>query len=151
MRFSDWSSDVCSSDLTSLTAATLPEGQPHPALYDALSALLDAIAVAPSARQWAAALARYELLLLAELGFGLALDACAATGGTEDLAFVSPRSGAAVSSAAAEGYETRLFGLPHFLRGAAADTGRDHLLECLAVTGPLVGPELFGGVIARLI
>src|SRR3546814_11368087 len=86
MRFSDWSSDVCSSDLTSLTAATLPEGQPHPALYDALSALLDAIAVAPSARQWAAALARYELLLLAELGFGLALDACAATGGTEDLA-----------------------------------------------------------------
>src|SRR3546814_307557 len=70
---------------TSLTAATLPEGQPYPALYTALSALLDAIAVAPAARLWAAALARYELLLLADLGFGLALDACVATGGTDDL------------------------------------------------------------------
>src|SRR3546814_18376274 len=67
---------------TSLTAATLPEGQPYPALYTALSALLDAIAVAPAARLWAAALARYELLLLADLGFGMALDACVATGGT---------------------------------------------------------------------
>jgi DNA repair protein RecO (recombination protein O) len=57
--------------VTSLTAATLPEGQPYPALYAVLSAVLEAIGVAPSARQWALALGRYELLLLAELGFGL--------------------------------------------------------------------------------
>jgi DNA repair protein RecO (recombination protein O) len=57
--------------VTSLTAATLPEGQPYPALYTVLSAVLEAIGVAPSARQWALALGRYELLLLAELGFGL--------------------------------------------------------------------------------
>jgi DNA repair protein RecO (recombination protein O) len=57
--------------VTSLTVAVLPEGQPFPALYIALSAVLEAIGVAPSARQWALALGRYELLLLAELGFGL--------------------------------------------------------------------------------
>lgn len=54
-----------------LTAATLPEGQPYPALHAGLGGLLDAIEAAPSARGWTAALARYELLLLAELGFGL--------------------------------------------------------------------------------
>lgn len=54
-----------------LTAATLPEGQPYPALHSGLGGLLGAIEAAPSARGWTAALARYELLLLAELGFGL--------------------------------------------------------------------------------
>ena len=78
---------------TSLTAAALPESQPYPSLYAALSALLEAIAAAPAARLWAAALARYELLLLAELGFGLSLDECVATGTADDLAFVSPKSG----------------------------------------------------------
>jgi DNA repair protein RecO (recombination protein O) len=54
-----------------LTAATLPEGQPYPALHSGLGGLLGAVEAAPSARGWTAALARYELLLLAELGFGL--------------------------------------------------------------------------------
>jgi DNA repair protein RecO (recombination protein O) len=56
---------------TALTAASLPEGQPYPALYQGLDGLLAAIEAAPSARGWAGALVRYELLLLAELGFGL--------------------------------------------------------------------------------
>jgi DNA repair protein RecO (recombination protein O) len=56
---------------TALTAAALPEGQPYPRLYEGLDGLLAAIESAPSARGWAAALVRYELLLLAELGFGL--------------------------------------------------------------------------------
>lgn len=55
---------------TALTAAALPERQPHPALWQALCALLDAICLAPSARGWAAALAGYEALLLRELGYG---------------------------------------------------------------------------------
>ena len=55
---------------TALTAATLPEGHPYPALYDALGGLLDAICHAPSARGWARALAAYETLLLRELGYG---------------------------------------------------------------------------------
>jgi DNA repair protein RecO (recombination protein O) len=57
--------------LTALTAATLPEGQAYPRLYDALDGILAAVEAAPSARGWAAALVRYELLILRELGFGL--------------------------------------------------------------------------------
>src|SRR5688572_19994086 len=68
-----------------LTATALPEGQPYPALYQALEGLLDAIEAAPSASGWGAALVRYELLLLAELGFGLDLDRCAVTGGKDNL------------------------------------------------------------------
>ena len=60
---------------TALTAAALPEAQPYPRLYAALDGVLDAIEAAPAARGWAVALVRYELLLLAELGFGLDLDA----------------------------------------------------------------------------
>ncbi|HEX8401697.1 MAG TPA: recombination protein O N-terminal domain-containing protein [Allosphingosinicella sp.] len=56
---------------TSLTAAALPEGQAYPRLYHALDGLLAAVEAAPSAKGWAAALVRYELLILAELGFGL--------------------------------------------------------------------------------
>ena len=55
-----------------LTAAALPEGQPYPRLYEGLGGLLDAVEAAPSARGWAAALVRYELLMLGESGFGLA-------------------------------------------------------------------------------
>jgi len=108
--------------VTALTAAALPEAQPYPRLYEALDGLLAAIEAAPAARSWAAALARYELLLLSELGFGLDLSECAATGTTEDLAFVSPKSGRAVSREGAGAYRDRLFALPEFLRtGAAAD------------------------------
>jgi DNA repair protein RecO (recombination protein O) len=108
--------------VTALTAAALPEAQPYPRLYEALDGLLSAIEAAPSARSWASALARYELLLLSELGFGLDLSECAATGATDDLAFVSPRSGRAVSVEGAGAYRDRLFALPDFLRsGAAAD------------------------------
>ena len=56
---------------TALTAAGLPEGQPYPSLYLGLDGLLTAVEAAPSARGWALALVRYELLLLAQLGFGL--------------------------------------------------------------------------------
>ncbi len=102
--------------LCALTAATLPEEQPYPVLYDALDAVLTAIESAPSARGWAGALVRYELLLLGQLGFGLDLERCTVTGVTDDLAFVSPKSGAAVSVGAAFGYEAKLFPLPAFLR-----------------------------------
>lgn len=128
--------------VTSLTAATLPENQPYPALYDALSAVLDAIAAAPSARQWAAALARYELLLLAELGFGLDLDECVVTGSSDDLAFVSPKSGGAVCSAAAAGYEARLFRLPPFLRGGDARPPMADVLDGLVLTGHFLDRNL---------
>ncbi len=117
-----------------LTAAALPEGTPYPALYQALDGVLGAVEAAPAARGWAVALIRYELLMLAELGFGLDLTRCAATGGTEDLAFVSPRSAAAVSRAGALGYESRLLPLPPFLiEGGSGDWGQ--ILDGLRLTG----------------
>ncbi|QNQ08050.1 DNA repair protein RecO [Sphingomonas alpina] len=60
--------------VTVLTATALPEAQPYPRLYAALDGVIGAIEAAPAARGWALALARYELLLLAELGYGLELD-----------------------------------------------------------------------------
>lgn len=101
---------------TVLTATALPEGQPYPRLYEALGGLLDAIEAAPSAIGWGAALVKYELLMLAELGFGLDLDRCAVTGGNDNLVAVSPKSGRAVSAAEAEPYAGKLLSLPPFIR-----------------------------------
>lgn len=117
-----------------LTAASLPDGQPYPMLYQALDGVLGAVEAAPAARGWAVALVRYELLLLAELGFGLDLARCAATGGVDDLAFVSPRSSAAVSRAGAMGYENRLLPLPSFLLTGGPAEWRD-ILDGLRLTG----------------
>ncbi|HEX8533121.1 MAG TPA: DNA repair protein RecO [Allosphingosinicella sp.] len=103
-----------------LTAAALPEGQPYPRLYDALDGILSAVEAAPSAKGWAAALVRYELLLLGELGFGLDLSECAATGASSNLRFVSPKSGRAVSAEGAGEYRDRLLSLPPFLLGGGA-------------------------------
>ena len=112
----------------------MPEGQPYPRLYAALDGLLAAIEAAPAASGWGAALVRYELLLLAELGFGLDLDRCAVSGDDEDLIAVSPRSGRAVSAAEAEPYLGKLLPLPRFVReGGAASWG--DILDGLALTG----------------
>jgi len=118
---------------TALVAAALPEAQPYPHVHDGLAALLSAIEAAPSARGWAVALVRFELLLLGELGFGLDLAACSVTG-APDPAFLSPRTGAAVSAAAAAGYEARLLPLPRFLRDGGAAGGGD-ILAGLRLTG----------------
>ncbi len=110
---------------TVLTATALPEAQPYRRVHDGLEGLLNAVEAAPSALGWAAALVRYELLLLGELGFGLDLSACAATGATEALAFVSPKSGRAVSVAGAAGLEDRLLRLPPFVRAGGPATWRE--------------------------
>ena len=117
-----------------LTATALPEGQPYPPLYDALEGLLDAIEAAPSANGWGAALVRYELLLLAELGFGLDLDRCAVTGGNDDLVAVSPKSGRAVSAAEAEPYAGKLLPLPPFVREGGQATWNE-IAQGLDLTG----------------
>ena len=95
----------------SLLETTLPEREPHGALFAGLRRLVAALAEP----RWQAGYVRWELDLLAELGFGLDLSACAATGVTEDLIFVSPRTGRAVSAGAGEPYRDRLLALPGFL------------------------------------
>jgi DNA repair protein RecO (recombination protein O) len=92
----------------------LPERDPHPGLFETATVLLshlDEPSVAPGL------FVRFEVAMLAELGFGLDLERCAATGATRGLVYVSPKSGRAVSAEAGEPYKDKLLALPGFLRG----------------------------------
>ncbi|CAH1668490.1 DNA repair protein RecO [Chelatococcus asaccharovorans] len=107
----------------------LPERDPHPGLFEALGVLVDHLddtSIAP------ALLVRFELAMLAELGFGLDLGACAATGATAELVYVSPKSGRAVSAAAGAPFHGRLLALPAFLRD---DRSYDHPTSAEVVAG----------------
>jgi len=119
---------------TVLTATALPEGQPFPALHQAFEGLLDAVEAAPSAIGWGTALVRYELLLLAELGFGLDLDCCAVTGGNDNLVAVSPKSGRAVSAVEAEPFAGKLLPLPPFVRQGGSASWQE-IAQGLELTG----------------
>jgi DNA repair protein RecO (recombination protein O) len=110
----------------------LPERDPHTSLYEALDEILshldDAAFAAPM-------VVRFELGLLSELGFGLDLERCAATGGSVDLGYVSPKSGRAVSRTAGEPWADKMLRLPAFLRERQAiPAGRD-LADGFALTG----------------
>jgi DNA repair protein RecO (recombination protein O) len=124
-----------------LTAATLPEGQAYPHLYEALDGLLSAVEAAPAAKGWANALVRYELLILGELGFGLDLSECAATGARTNLCYVSPKSGRAVSAEAAGDYVDRPLPLPPFLLGGGAAEW-DDISDGLRITGHFLARDL---------
>jgi DNA repair protein RecO (recombination protein O) len=100
----------------------LPEREPHPRVYEALRVVLEAI---DQDLVWPALLVRWELGLLDELGYGLDLSKCAATGRAENLAFVSPKSGKAVSAAAGQPFADRLFRLPPFLLGSGEAAAGD--------------------------
>ncbi|MDX2258361.1 MAG: DNA repair protein RecO [Hyphomicrobiaceae bacterium] len=100
--------------LQSLTALLrlLPERDPHPALFE-VSLFVLGFLDDPSV--WPALMVRWEVALLEDLGFGLDLGQCAATGGNDDLVYVSPKSGRAVSASAGAPYADRLLRLPGFL------------------------------------
>ena len=115
----------------------LPERDPHPALHAATVTLLDAMEVLPD---WPALYLRWELGLLDELGFGLDLTSCAITGATEGLAFVSPRTGRAVTAAAAGTWSDRLLPLPPGLATGAVSTA--DLPQALALTGHFLARAL---------
>jgi DNA repair protein RecO (recombination protein O) len=110
----------------------LAERQPHARIFSALEAILDnlddPLVAAPL-------IARFELVFLAELGFGLDLASCAVTGQTADLVYVSPRSGRAVSRAAGEAYRDKLMRLPIFLRAEAERASAVDLADAFALTG----------------
>lgn len=109
----------------------LPEREAHPGLYAASIALLDRLGAAPD---WVLAYLRWELMLLEDLGYGLDLTSCAVTGGREDLAYVSPKSGRAVSRVAAGEWASRLLPLPAALLGQGPAAPQE-LRDGLAVTG----------------
>jgi DNA repair protein RecO (recombination protein O) len=110
----------------------LPERDPHQGLHAALETILDRL----DDCAWAAPmLVRFELQLLAELGFGLDLASCAATGARAELIYVSPKSGRAVSREAGASYSDRLLRLPQFLRDDNAPAGSRDLADGFALTG----------------
>jgi DNA repair protein RecO (recombination protein O) len=113
-----------------LVEASLPEREEHPQLFEDMSSLM---ALLESA-DWRTAYTRWELSLLAEVGFGLDLSACAATGVNDNLIYVSPKSGRAVSASAGEPYRDRLLPLPRFLVADAAAEPED-LAAGLRLTG----------------
>ena len=113
-------------------ARLLPERDPHPELYDTILTMLQRI---DEPRERAAAYARFEFLLLQELGFGLDLSECAATGATDDLIYVSPKSARAVSAQGGEPYKDKLLPLPQFLvTGDNPETPQDNA-DALRLTG----------------
>jgi DNA repair protein RecO (recombination protein O) len=107
-------------------ARLLPERDPHEDIYEMLDRTLDDFDDAGGA---AVHLVRFELAMLSELGFGLDLENCAATGETTDLVFVSPKSGGAVSRTAGEPWRDRLLRLPAFLR-QSEDGAEDGANDC---------------------
>jgi DNA repair protein RecO (recombination protein O) len=121
-------------------AAVTPEREAHPALYEGFELLLDTM-LDPGI--WPAVFVRWELGLLQELGFGLDLSCCAATGTRDDLAYVSPRSGRAVSRAAGEPWRDRLFRLPPFLAGGVAVADPVDVAEGLRMTGHFMERYLY--------
>jgi DNA repair protein RecO (recombination protein O) len=120
------------STITTLTRL-LPERDPHPNLYEITLFVLGFL---NDATVWPALLVRWELALLEELGFGLDLSQCAATGSNDQLIYVSPRTGRAVSASAGEPYRDKLLPLPAFLtrHRSGLVTGHDVRLG-FALTG----------------
>ena len=119
-----------------LLVFALPERAPHPRLYAATVSLLDAL----GDPGWPAAYLAWERLLLEETGYGLDLATCAVTGATDGLAYVSPRTGRAVSEAGAGAYADRLLPLPGVLRGGPGGPG--DILEGLGVIGHFLRTRL---------
>lgn len=115
----------------------LPEREPHPGLWQASIGLLDAL----SGPDWPADYLRWEMRLLDEAGFGLDLSRCAVTGSREDLAYVSPKTGRAISRSAAGDWAARLFPLPLALLGQGP-AGPEDLRQGLAITGHFLEREL---------
>ncbi|WBL33606.1 DNA repair protein RecO [Sinirhodobacter sp. HNIBRBA609] len=110
----------------------LPEREPHPRLYAATEPLFDVIGLAHEG--WPVDYLQWEMALLEELGFGLDLSRCALTGGREDLAYVSPRTGRAVARRAAGDWAPRLLPLPQCLLGQGPATAAE-IVQGLKLTG----------------
>ena len=112
--------------------SALAEREPVPRLFEAMTTLLDAIETDP---EWPRRYVRWEVELLAELGYGLDLGCCVVSGATSGLAYVSPRTGRAVSQAAGAAWKDRLLALPAFLLDAATPAAPGAVAAGLTLTG----------------
>lgn len=117
--------------MTSLLQAVLPEREPHEYLYRDSEALFDRIGSDPN---WVMSYLHWEVSLLEELGFALDLASCAVTGSHDDLVYISPKTGRAVSRAGAGDWADRLLPMPQALLGQSG-LDFDELSSGLKVTG----------------
>jgi DNA repair protein RecO (recombination protein O) len=117
-----------------MVAATLPEREAHTRVYEALDQMLSTVTEKASPG-WIEDYVQFEIMLLEDLGFGLDLTECAVTGEREGLAFVSPKTGRAVTAAAAAPYKQRLLALPRFLTPDDGAASVQDLVDGLALTG----------------
>ena len=125
-----------------IALTALPERDPHPQVFDALDLVLSHLG---DRALWPALYVRWELGLLAELGFALELEKCAMTGMREDLAYVSPNTGKAASRSAGAPYAERLLALPRFLAGGDLGNGPawHEIAKGLALTGHFLDKRLY--------
>jgi DNA repair protein RecO (recombination protein O) len=130
---------ACLAAAAAVADAALPERVPHPRAFEGFAAVIGAL---EADVDWAAAYVRWEVELLAELGFGLDLESCAATGSTEDLAFVSPKSGRAVSAGVGAPFREKLLPLPRFLHRGGVAEARD-VADGLTLTGYFLSRHVF--------
>lgn len=125
------------SAMAAVAESALPEREAHPAAFEGTQALLAAL----EGDHWAEAYVQWEIFLLSELGFALDLSQCAG-GGNDRLAYVSPRTGRAVSLSAGEPYRDKLLSLPGFLAGYGGG-GADEVAKGLHLTGYFLGRHIF--------
>jgi len=131
--------------ICAMLRVAMPERQAHPTLWRTTMALLAALDHDPD---WPALYLRWELVLLEEVGFALDLTRCAATGSRDDLAFVSPKTGRAVSRAGAGEWADRLFPLPQCLMGQGPASPVE-ITQGLVITGHFLARELAEGLMGR--
>jgi DNA repair protein RecO (recombination protein O) len=128
------------SALCAVADAALPERETHTPVFARGLHLLEHL----TSPHWAAGYALWELSLLRDMGYGLDLTACAATGVTDDLVFVSPKSGRAVSRSAGAPYEGKLFALPEFMKSGDPESGSDtEAASALKLTGYFLEAHVF--------
>jgi DNA repair protein RecO (recombination protein O) len=126
---------------TAVAAGALPEREPYPGAFHALDAL---ISVLEATDIWPALFVRFEAGLLQALGFGLDLSKCASTGATDNLVWVSPRTGRAVSRMAGEPYSDRLLPLPPFMISARGGLAEGDVRAGFNLTGHFLEQFVFG-------
>jgi len=124
-----------------IAETSLPEREPHAAVFEGLTILLEAIG---STEDWRSAYVKWELGLLGELGFGLDFSRCAATGGIDDLIYVSPKSGRAVSATAGAPYRKSMLTLPPFLLAAGGGGSVRDVSDGLSLTGYFLERHVYG-------
>ncbi len=134
------------SSACALSETALPERESHSDVFDGLAALIAALEATDEVAGWGRAYVAWELGLLRALGFGLDLSQCAATGRNDELAFVSPRTGRAVSLSAGEPYSHRLLPLPRFLAAPGSAVEPADILQGLAISAHFLARHVFAAL-----